>query len=162
MSARMWEMTYDLADERATTAFGAGLANRLAPEDTVGLIGPLGAGKSTLARAMISKLTGQSDVPSPTFGLALGYETHELTIPHYDLYRLKGSEELLEIGLYDALGRDLCIIEWPEKAATALPPETLLVILSMAGKSRQLTLRGEANWGTRLTDFNPSATNSTP
>ncbi|RZO65065.1 MAG: tRNA (adenosine(37)-N6)-threonylcarbamoyltransferase complex ATPase subunit type 1 TsaE, partial [Parvularculaceae bacterium] len=44
-------MTYDLADERATTAFGAGLANRLAPEDTVGLIGPLGAGKSTLARA---------------------------------------------------------------------------------------------------------------
>ena len=96
-------MIIDLPDADVTTRLGAALAPLLAPGDAVLLKGPLGMGKSTLARGLIRALTRpDEDVPSPTFTLVQFYES-DPPIAHFDLYRLTRPEEAVEIGLDDAL-----------------------------------------------------------
>ena len=93
-----------LADESATARLGAVIAGRLAAGEAVCLSGPLGAGKSTLARALVRALTTPGeDVPSPTFTLVQFYEGPRLAIAHFDLYRLTSPDEAYEIGLDEAL-----------------------------------------------------------
>ena len=95
------------------------LASRIALSlkagDVIALRGPLGAGKTTFARALVTRLGGEDEVPSPTFALMQRYETKRLTLTHCDFYRLEPSE-LEELGLEDALGEGVVLIEWPERA----------------------------------------------
>src|SRR3954453_12161442 len=105
-----------LPNEAATARLGAAIARRLQPGEAVCLSGPLGAGKSVLARALVRALTApDEEVPSPTFTLVQFYEGARLTVAHFDLYRLTSPEEAYEIGLDEALDQGAIVVEWPER-----------------------------------------------
>ncbi|WGV15169.1 tRNA (adenosine(37)-N6)-threonylcarbamoyltransferase complex ATPase subunit type 1 TsaE [Fuscovulum ytuae] len=132
-----------LPDEAATTALGEWLAQILRPGDTVLLEGPIGAGKSHLARALIrAKLGRMEDVPSPTFTLVQTYDAGETEIWHADLYRLSVPDEVLELGLEDAFASAICLIEWPDRLGSYLPDDALHLRLSAEGEGRKAHLSG--------------------
>src|SRR5262245_52040893 len=114
----------ELADEAATVRLMADLALLIGPGDVITLSGDLGAGKTAAARALIRYLADDDtlEVPSPTFTLAQAYETPAFPLVHADLYRINGPAELEEIGLSPLPDGTLVLIEWPERAAGALPP----------------------------------------
>ncbi|MEJ6789487.1 tRNA (adenosine(37)-N6)-threonylcarbamoyltransferase complex ATPase subunit type 1 TsaE [Brevundimonas sp. BR2-1] len=146
-----------LADADATARLGAAIAPRLAPGETVLLYGPLGMGKSTLARGLIRALTRpDEDVPSPTFTLVQFYEG-DPPVAHFDLYRLTRPGEAAEIGLDEALDDGCAIIEWPERLgedpARWLGPDILTVTLAEMGEGRVATLSGAGAWETKLKDL---------
>lgn len=148
------ELTLALKDAEATTRLGAAIAPLLAPGETVLLYGPLGMGKSTLARGLIRALTRpEEDVPSPTFTLVQFYES-DLPVAHFDLYRLTRPEEAAEIGLDEALDEGCAVIEWPERLgddpAGWLGPDRLSVTLAEAGPGRVATVSGVGAWDTKL------------
>jgi tRNA threonylcarbamoyladenosine biosynthesis protein TsaE len=139
----------NLADEAATARLGAAIARELRAGEAVCLSGPLGAGKSTLARALIRALTSpDEDVPSPTFTLVQFYEGERLRIAHFDLYRLTSASEAYEIGLDEALDDGAAVIEWPERLEGQLPPDRLDVEIAPAegggeaGRQAKLTPHG--------------------
>ena len=111
-----------LVDEAATARLGAAVAACLQAGEAVCLSGPLGAGKSTLARALVRALTTpDEEVPSPTFTLVQFYEGPGLAVAHFDLYRLSDPDEAYEIGLDEALETGAAVIEWPERPPAARP-----------------------------------------
>jgi len=132
-----------LADEAATARLGEDLAMALRAGDAIALKGDLGAGKSTLARALIRALADDTglEVPSPTFTLVQSYETR-VPVHHFDLYRLSAPDELDELGLDDALSQGAALIEWPERAADRLPGNALWVDLAEHGEGRVAALSG--------------------
>ena len=133
-----------LPDLAATEALAARLAARLRRGDVVLLAGPLGAGKTAFARALLRQLTGDLalDVPSPTFTLVQQYETPRGLVHHFDLWRLAGPEALAELGWDDAL-RDIVLVEWPERLGTWWPDGAIGVTLAHDGEaSRHATLNG--------------------
>lgn len=110
------DVTLFLEGEADTVRLGAWLGTQLTAGDVVYLLGDLGAGKSTLARALIRALTRpDEDVPSPTFTLVQTYTGPYIDIAHFDLYRLTDPEEVYEIGLFEMAETHLCLIEWPER-----------------------------------------------
>jgi tRNA threonylcarbamoyl adenosine modification protein YjeE len=137
---------FTLPDPAATAALGAGIAAELKAGDAVALWGDLGAGKTTLARAVLRALGVTENVPSPTFTLVQTYETARLRVSHFDLYRLKRARELEQLGLDDALADGAVLVEWPERAPEALPPETLHVRLALADSGRIARLTGPGRW----------------
>ena len=143
-----------LPDADATARLGAAIAPWLEPGETVLLYGPLGMGKSTLARGLIRALTGPSeDVPSPTFTLVQFYES-EPPMAHFDLYRLTRADEAAEIGLDEALDEGCAVIEWPERLgedpSAWLGPNRLNVSLAEEGQGRVATVSGVGAWETKL------------
>jgi tRNA threonylcarbamoyladenosine biosynthesis protein TsaE len=130
-----------LADETATAALGATLAQRLRPGDVVGLYGELGSGKTTLARSILRAASGDPDliVPSPTFTLVEVYETERGTFWHFDLYRLEAPEQVYDLGWEDALAEGIVLIEWPQRLG-ALLPKHLSVTLEVDGDGRRALL----------------------
>ena len=136
-----------LADDDATAELGAKLAARARPGDVLLLQGPLGAGKSTLARAFIRALAGDPGltVPSPTFTLVQAYETPRGEVWHYDLWRLDGPEGLTELG-WDETGDKITLVEWPDRLGDLAPAGALRVRLSHAGAGREIELQGEERW----------------
>ena len=138
----------DLADERRTARLGAALAPLLGPGDTVLLRGELGAGKSALARAVIAAMLTdpQAEIPSPSYTLVNIYRTARGPVWHADLYRLSGAaEEIEELGLAEAVGDALVLVEWPERLGTALPERRLDVALTAppaGGRVAKITLHG--------------------
>jgi tRNA threonylcarbamoyl adenosine modification protein YjeE len=134
-----------LPDLDATARLGAGIAGGLKTGDAVALWGDLGAGKTTLARAILRALGVTDDVPSPTFTLVQNYETSP-RIAHFDLYRLKSAREMEELGFEDALADGAVLVEWPERAPEALPPEALHVRLKQENGARSARLTGPARW----------------
>lgn len=141
----------DLPDEAATSRLGAALSARLQPGDIIALHGDLGAGKTTLARALIRALCGaETEIPSPTYTLLQTYPAPDFPIYHFDLYRLEDPSEIIELG-WDDTGDGLSLIEWPGRAGPHLPQSRLDVHLALTGKTRIATLepRGE-DWQTRL------------
>ena len=132
-----------LADEAATKRLGEDLVLALRVGDVVALHGDLGAGKSTLARAMIRTLADDAEleVPSPTYTLVQVYEL-DPPIAHFDLYRLGDGSELDELGFDEAAETGIVLCEWPERAAEVLARATLHVRLDTAGDGRLATLSG--------------------
>jgi len=123
----------NLPDEAATARLGAAIAAALQPGEAVCLSGPLGAGKSTLARALVRALTTpDEEVPSPTFTLVQFYEGPRLAVAHFDLYRLSDPDEAYEIGLDEALDAGAAVIEWPQRLEGRLPPDRLDVEIELA------------------------------
>ena len=131
------------------------LASRLAvmlkSGDVIALSGPLGAGKTTLARALVTRLGGEGEVPSPTFALMQRYETPRLTLTHCDFYRLEPSE-LDELGLDDAVSEGVVIVEWPERASRWLPEDRLDIAIDETAMPdlRSIVLTGHGSWEVRL------------
>jgi tRNA threonylcarbamoyladenosine biosynthesis protein TsaE len=165
-------LTLSLENEAQTLAFGAALGVRLRAGDFIALTGPLGAGKTTLARGLIRAFVGsQIDVPSPTFtlvqtysGLSSGSKRALLASPlippltqsgldlyHFDLYRLKNAEEVWELGWEDIAG-GVALVEWPDKAGEHLPDDRLDIALSFQGDGRiaQFFTREPESWKDRL------------
>lgn len=142
-----------LADEAATAALGERIAACLKSGDAVALAGDLGAGKTTLARAMLWALGVGEAVPSPTFTLVQHYETPCLNIDHFDLYRIEDESEIEQLGLDEALQDGAALIEWPERAGARLPPDALRIELEIAGAhSRRAIVSGPAEWASRLSE----------
>ena len=143
-----------LTDAEATARLGAAIAPLLEPGEAVLLYGPLGMGKSTLARGLIRALTRpDEDVPSPTFTLVQFYES-EPPVAHFDLYRLTRADEAAEIGLDEALDEGCAVIEWPERLgddpSAWLGPDRLSIRLEEQGAGRVATVSGVGAWETRL------------
>ncbi|AVO38769.1 tRNA (adenosine(37)-N6)-threonylcarbamoyltransferase complex ATPase subunit type 1 TsaE [Pukyongiella litopenaei] len=123
-------LTLALGSPDDTTRFAHALGGVLAAGDTVLLDGPVGAGKSFLARALIRSLQEiPEDVPSPTFTLVQTYHTRAGEIWHADLYRLGGPDEIDELGLSEAFDTAICLIEWPDRLGPLVPDNALTLRL---------------------------------
>jgi len=147
-------MTHDLPDEEATARLGAAVATALRPGEAVCLIGPLGAGKSTLARALVRALTTpHEDVPSPTFTLVQFYCGLHFPLAHFDLYRLERADEAFEIGLDEALEAGAAVIEWPERLGGRLPDDRLDIEIAFNGEGRSARLFPHGAWKGRTLEF---------
>ena len=133
------EFQQSLADADATERFGAQLAKTLPPNAVVHLHGDLGAGKSTLARAMLRALGVTSTIRSPTYTLVERYPVPGGEAWHLDLYRIGSASELDFLGL-DGDEASLWLVEWPERGAGALPPADLRVWLQQQGPGRRAEL----------------------
>src|SRR5229473_1264462 len=142
----------DLADETATARLMADLALLIGPGDVITLSGDLGAGKTAAARALIRYLADDEtlEVPSPTFTLAQGYELPVFPLVHADLYRVNDASELEEIGLSPLPEGAIALIEWPERAPGALPPDRIDIAfhhrpaLGSTARSAEITGYGKA------------------
>jgi len=128
-------------------ALGARIAAAISAGDVVALSGDLGAGKTTLARAILSALGVREAVTSPTFTLVQRYELPSFPVSHFDLYRIEQDAEMEELGLDEALSDGAALIEWPERAGSRLPSDALHVQLALfEGGLRRAQLRGPARW----------------
>ena len=118
-------LTLDLPDAEATSALAARIASHLGPGMAILLDGPVGAGKSHFARAIVQSRLARDgrheDVPSPTYTLVQVYETDGQEIWHADLYRLADPREVVELGLDEAFERAICLVEWPDRLAAGVP-----------------------------------------
>lgn len=143
-------MERPLPTEADTLSLGARLAALARPGDAILLAGPLGAGKTTLARAFLRAASGDPAlvVPSPSFTLVQTYPLPSgATAWHFDLWRLSGPDDLAELGWEEAR-QGISLVEWPERLGPLAPPDALHVALAMAGESaRTATLIG---WDDRL------------
>jgi len=143
----------DLPDLAATRRFGERLARLLRPGDVIGLCGPLGSGKTELARAVIRARAGAAvEVPSPSFTLVQDYALPGLAIRHVDLYRISDAGEAFELGIDDPAFDGALLIEWPERAAGVLPADRLDVALDQgdAPDARRAELIAGPSWTDRL------------
>jgi tRNA threonylcarbamoyladenosine biosynthesis protein TsaE len=150
---RQHDLIIDLEDEAATEDLAARVGTLLRPGDVVALRGDLGAGKTAFARALIQSLGDPDDeVPSPTFTLVQTYDTPAGSIWHFDLYRLSGADEVIELGWDEVRADGIALVEWPDRLGSLLPPDRLDIAISFGTTSsaRRATLTGHNAWGPRL------------
>ena len=135
-----------LAKEADTAAVGARLAKVARAGDEITLSGPLGVGKTALARGLIAALGHDGDVPSPSFALVQPYESLDPPVWHVDLYRIEDNRELGELGL-DSAADALLLVEWPERAGPGAWPQALRLSLDFAQNGeRILTAEVPPSW----------------
>lgn len=135
-----------LKDEEETAQLGARLAAAARPGDVITLSGPLGVGKTALARGFIGALGHRGDVPSPSFAIVQPYEELDPPVWHVDLYRIERESELEELGL-DSAADAVLIIEWPERAGSAAWPDALTLSLEFGQDGdRILTAKVPPSW----------------
>jgi N-acetylmuramate 1-kinase len=150
-----WDIV--LPDEEATRRFATDVAAVLTPGDLVTLAGDLGAGKTTLARAIIRALATDEalEVPSPTFTLLQTYDLPRFPVVHVDLYRVNTLAELSELGWEEASEGAAVLIEWPDRAGALIRVDRLEIALAIASElgptHRQVRLTGLGLWADRLT-----------
>ena len=147
----------------ATERLGHFIAAGLGAGDVVALEGPLGAGKSVLARAIIQHACPhEDDMPSPTFTLVQTYEPAcGPSLMHFDLYRLDTPEDALELGIEDAFIDSICLIEWAQRLGPYLPRTALAVSIQPVAdmpESRIISLDGGARWQAVLTAIDAGMT----
>jgi tRNA threonylcarbamoyladenosine biosynthesis protein TsaE len=135
-----------LADEDATTRLGAELASAARGGDVIALSGPLGVGKTALARGLLSALGHEGEVPSPSFALVQPYEALDPPVWHVDLYRIEDASEIEELGLESAADA-LLLVEWPERAGVGAWPQALRLRFDFEPDgSRRLTAQVPEVW----------------
>jgi tRNA threonylcarbamoyladenosine biosynthesis protein TsaE len=137
-----------LADAAASEDFGARLAAAVGPGDVITLAGPLGAGKTSIARGLLAALGLEEEAPSPTFAIVQPYQPPETRLPvmHVDLYRIEHVDELDELGLDEARGDSVLLIEWPERAPGRWPDALALTLDFAPDGGRRLTATVPAAW----------------
>ena len=135
-----------LPDETWASRFGAALATEFRQGVSLLLEGPVGAGKSHIARAAIRALCGaEIEVPSPTFTLVQTYDGPECEIWHTDLYRLTDPDEVIELGLVEALETAITLIEWPDRLGPYVPADAWRLRLVPQGDARLAVLDAPAD-----------------
>ena len=135
-----------LEDEAATARLGAALARVARSGDVIALSGPLGVGKTALARGFISALGHDGDVPSPSFAIVQPYEALEPPVWHVDLYRIEAVSEIEELGL-DSAADAVLLVEWPERAGGSAWNGALFLSLDFGPNGdRILTARVPPSW----------------
>lgn len=140
-------MNEDLPDLAAMASFGARIAAHLQPGDVVALTGTLGAGKTTLARAIVAACGHPGEVPSPTFTIVETYADCSPPLVHADFYRLSGPAEARELGLASYREGAALIAEWPERAGGfAHEPSCLSIALEAVGEGRQAIVEPGPTW----------------
>ena len=142
-------LTMTLPDQTATETLAARLAERARPGDAILLEGPLGAGKTTFARAFVRAAAGNPglEVPSPSFTLVQEYDTPIGPIFHYDLWRIERSDSLTELDWDDARN-GIVLVEWPDRLGAHRPDGALSIRFNLGrGETREATLTG---WPGRL------------
>ena len=124
-----------------TRQLGEKLAEELRAGDVILLEGPLGAGKSELARGVARGLGVRETVTSPSFTILNVYDSGRVPLYHFDWYRLKDAEELFEMGMEEYLGGDgIALVEWPGRCPEALPADFLMIEV-LPGEGNERTLR---------------------
>jgi tRNA threonylcarbamoyladenosine biosynthesis protein TsaE len=140
-----------LDDAAATERFGAALAGMVGVGDVITLAGPLGAGKTSIARGLLSALGLAGEAPSPTFAIVQPYAPPETRMPvlHVDLYRIDDAGELEELGLEESLTDSVLLIEWPERAPGHWPDALALSLEILPDGARGLTATVPPAWKAR-------------
>jgi tRNA threonylcarbamoyladenosine biosynthesis protein TsaE len=149
MSAAPATRIIELPNIAATQALAASVAGVLRAGDAILLDGPLGAGKTEFARALLRSLTGDAslDVPSPSFTLIQEYETRIGPISHFDLWRLNGPTDLSELGWEEAR-EGVVLVEWPDRLGALRPADALTIALHPVSEAaRRAVLSG---WADRI------------
>ena len=137
-----------MSDEAATSAFAVSLAGALSQGMVIYLRGDLGAGKTTLVRALLHALGYPGRVNSPTYTLLEQYEAGGFALRHFDLYRFRDAEEWDTAGFGDEFdGKNICLVEWPEQAAGLLPPADVEIIFEILPDGRNISLHAQTNTG---------------
>ncbi|KEY91440.1 ATP-binding protein yjeE [Candidatus Photodesmus blepharus] len=140
-----------LLSERSTIRIGAILANLCFQQTSIYLHGSLGVGKTTFSRGFIRSLGYSGNVKSPTYTLVESYDINQWKVHHFDLYRIKVSEELELIGIRDYfIPNSICLVEWPEIGKGFLPESDLTVELHYGGKQRIISLLANNEYGCSL------------
>jgi tRNA threonylcarbamoyladenosine biosynthesis protein TsaE len=147
----------ELPDEAATAALATRLARLVRRGDVIALKGELGTGKTSFARAFIRARAGHDEVvPSPTFTLMQVYELADLSIWHFDGYRLRDPEEGWELGIEDAFRDGVSLIEWPERFGPLIPQRRLEITFEhggshgVAAEARRAIIDPGPEWAARL------------
>ena len=128
------------------------IADNVSEKDCIFLIGEIGVGKTTFTRNFINYLqkregVKETEVLSPTFNLLYEYDIKNLKVMHYDLYRIKNSKELDQLGIFKDNSKSIKVIEWPELIATNLANRLELHLkYSKNEKERELSLHGHGKW----------------
>ncbi len=141
-----------LASPEDSLALGARLAELARPGDVIALSGPLGAGKTSIARGLLAALGLEEEAPSPSFAIVQPYDPPQVRFPvlHVDLYRIEEPDEAEELGLDDARHDSLLIVEWPERFADAWWQDALWLSLEPTPDgARALTAKVPAAWKDR-------------
>ncbi|CAH9049646.1 tRNA threonylcarbamoyladenosine biosynthesis protein TsaE [Pseudoalteromonas holothuriae] len=137
-----------LADEAQTVAMGTRLCKYIKEGAVLFLHGDLGAGKTTLSRGIVQGMGHTGKVKSPTYTLVEPYDLDDVSIYHFDLYRLGDPEELEYMGIRDYFSTNaICIIEWPEKGHGFIPNSDLDVDMAYDGQQRIITLSANSERG---------------
>ena len=141
-----------LKDEDSTRSLGASLARVLVPGLSMHLHGDLGAGKTSLTRALLHAAGHEGRVKSPTYTLAEPYSItlngQPVEFLHFDLYRMGSPEEFIDAGFREHFGAGkICVVEWPEQAGGLLPPADIDVVLCIEGNGRGVELRADTALG---------------
>jgi tRNA threonylcarbamoyladenosine biosynthesis protein TsaE len=132
---------FDLADEKKTIALSSALASCLAAPLILSFQGDLGAGKTSMIRAMLRALHVKGPIKSPTFSLVESYSFPNYCVHHFDLYRLSDEVSLDALGFRDYFSSDaICCIEWPERAPSLKPYVDVIFSLEVKGEGRLLSI----------------------
>ncbi|MFT8735880.1 MAG: tRNA (adenosine(37)-N6)-threonylcarbamoyltransferase complex ATPase subunit type 1 TsaE [Zymomonas mobilis] len=154
-SKKMIRQEIILADAAATEEIGRYLARSLGIGDIITLSGDLGAGKTSLARGLLTEFGFQDEVPSPSFALMIAYEPPEVSVPvaHVDLYRLDNADDIQELGLDEFVFYGALLVEWPERMGTSIDriwPDRLALHLDiLEDNRRRLTWQAPSHWENR-------------
>ena len=150
-------MRLERCSQRQIERLAVTIASLSKKGDLVLLSGPLGAGKTTLARAFIRQLISDlsAEIPSPSYTLAQSYAPADGVGPmvwHFDFYRIEDPSEITELGLEEAQAEGVVLAEWPEHAGSALAGGGLLISLALANRprERQVTIENLGGWSDRL------------